>query len=68
VPREIKDMLLIACNPPQQLLQRRPKFCTVSARALQLLRRRWLTRRRQVRQPWRVKVMRCAARGVVVRV
>jgi hypothetical protein len=29
VPREIKDMLQIAFNPPATLLHRRPRFCVV---------------------------------------
>jgi hypothetical protein len=31
VPREIKEMLHIAYNPPQHLVQRRPRFCVVGS-------------------------------------
>lgn len=34
MPKEIKDMLAIACNPPALLLHRRPRFAVVRRAAM----------------------------------
>ena len=59
VPKEIKDMLAIACNPPALLLRRRPRFAVVRRTPLEC---QWplLMTCLQMKQPWKMKVRRAS--------